>query len=82
MDNRVIACHIASRVFEKAVEENLKIGNKKMLEIQEMPGNEKDRNKELKKYISSNMWDPTYKPLVYQRSIQPTNTNPWFTSES
>ena len=67
VDNREIACHIASRVFEKAVEEKLKIGNKEMMEIQETVGNEKDRLKQMKKYINSKMWDPNYKPLVYQR---------------
>ena len=68
VDNRDVACHIAARVFEKAVEEKLKIGNKDMLEIYGTLGNEKKRTEELKKYIHSKMWYPTYKPLVYQRS--------------
>ena len=62
VDNREIACHLAARVFEKAVEENLKIGNKEMLEILAKLGNEG-----VKEYINSKMWYPTYKPLVYQR---------------
>ena len=62
VDNREIACHLAARVFEKAVEEKLKIGNKEMLEIHAKLGNEG-----VKEYINSKMWYPTYKPLVYQR---------------
>ena len=62
VDNREIACHLAARVFEKAVEEKLKVGNKEMLEIHAKLGNEG-----VKEYINSKMWYPTYKPLVYQR---------------
>ena len=62
VDNREIACHLAARVFEKAVQEKLKIGNKEMLEIHAKLGNEG-----VKEYINSKMWYPTYKPLVYQR---------------
>ena len=62
VDNREIACHLAARVFEKAVQEKLKIGNKEMLEIHAKLGNEG-----VKEYINSKMWYPTYKPLVYRR---------------
>jgi len=57
---REIAVHIAGRVFEQAVEENLKIGNKVMLEHYEQGG-----LTEVKEYIYSKMWYPNYKPLVY-----------------
>jgi len=57
---REIAAHIAARVFEQAVEENLKIGNKVMLGRFE-PGD----LTELKEYIYSKMWYPNYRPLVY-----------------
>ena len=62
VDNREIACHLAARVFEKAVEEKLKIGNKDMLEIHAKLG-----NKGVKEYINSKMWYPTHKPLAYQQ---------------
>merc|ERR1712079_367403 len=57
---REIAAHIAARVFEQAVEENLKIGNKVMLDHFEQGG-----MSDLKKYIYSKMWYPDYRPLVY-----------------
>merc|ERR1719219_2049397 len=57
---REIAAHIAARVFEQAVEENLKIGNKVMLDHFDQGG-----MAQLKEYIYSKMWYPNYKPLVY-----------------
>jgi len=57
---REIAAHIAGRVFEQAVEEKLKVGNKVMLDHYEQGGLE-----EVKEYIYSKMWYPNYKPLVY-----------------
>merc|ERR1711879_1078195 len=55
---REIACHLAARVFEQAVEENLVIQNKIMLEAYTHGG-----EKELKAYIYSKMWYPNYRPL-------------------
>jgi len=60
VDIREIACHLAAKVFQQAVEENLVISNKKMLEALEHGG-----EPELKKYIYSKMWYPDYRPLVY-----------------
>merc|ERR1719291_748895 len=61
VDIRGIAAHLAARVFEQAVEENLKISNKVMLEAYDKGGMEG-----LKQYIYSKMWYPHYRPLVYQ----------------
>merc|ERR1719208_550235 len=59
VDIREIACHLAAKVFEQAVEENL-ISNKVMLEALKHGG-----LPELKEYIYSKMWHPNYRPLVY-----------------
>merc|ERR1719233_221465 len=50
---REIGAHLAAKVFEQAVEENLKIGNKVMLEAYQHGG-----YPELKAYIYSKMWYP------------------------
>jgi len=60
VDIREIAAHLAANVFEQAVEENLKIANKEMLESYNHGG-----LPELKTYIYSKMWYPTYRPLVH-----------------
>jgi len=60
VDIREIACHLAAKVFIQAIDENLVISNKVMLEAFEHGGEE-----ELKKYIYSKMWYPDYRPLVY-----------------
>ena len=60
VDIREIACHLAAKVFIQAIEENLVITNKVMLETYTHGGEE-----ELKKYIYSKMWYPDYRPLVY-----------------
>jgi len=57
---REIAAHLAAKVFIQAVEENLVIQNKIMLEAYTHGGEE-----ELKTYIYSKMWYPNYRPLVY-----------------
>jgi len=57
---REIAAHLAANVFEQAVEENLKIANKEMLESYHHGG-----MAELKAYIYSKMWYPNYRPLVH-----------------
>jgi len=57
---REIAAHLAANVFEQAVEENLKIANKEMLESYKHGG-----LAELKTYIYSKMWYPNYRPLVH-----------------
>jgi len=57
---REIGAHLAAKVFEQAVEENLKIGNKVMLEAYQHGG-----YPELKAYIYSKMWYPNYRPLVH-----------------
>jgi len=62
VDIRELACHLAARVFEQAVEENLKINNKTMLEHYDKLG-----VAGLKDYIYSKMWNPNYRPLVYMR---------------
>ena len=62
VDIRELACHLAARVFEQAVEENLKINNKVMLENYDKLG-----FAGLKDYIYSKMWYPNYRPLVYMR---------------
>merc|ERR1719245_2676458 len=55
VDIREIACHLAAKVFIQAIEENLVITNKVMLEAYTHGGEE-----ELKKYIYSKMWYPDY----------------------
>jgi len=57
---REIGAHLAAKVFEQAVQENLKIGNKVMLESYQHGG-----YPELKAYIYSKMWYPNYRPLVH-----------------
>merc|ERR1711892_1337993 len=57
---REIGAHLAAKVFEQAVQENLKIGNKQMLESYHHGG-----LTELKAYIYSKMWFPDYRPLVH-----------------
>jgi len=59
-DIREISCHLAARVFEQALEENLKVGNREMYEAYKYGGME-----DLKKYIYRKMWYPDYRPLVY-----------------
>jgi len=60
VDIREIACHLAAKVFEQAVEEKLVISNKVMLEALQHGG-----LPELKNYIYSKMWYPDYRPLVF-----------------
>merc|ERR550519_1128787 len=60
VDIREIGAHLAAQVFEQAVQENLKIGNKAMLESYHHGG-----YPELKAYIYSKMWYPNYRPLVH-----------------
>jgi len=60
VDIREIGAHLAAQVFEQAVQENLKIGNKDMLESYHHGG-----YPELKAYIYSKMWYPNYRPLVH-----------------
>eukprot|EP00092_Neocalanus_flemingeri_P007799 GFUD01008420.1.p1 GENE.GFUD01008420.1~~GFUD01008420.1.p1 ORF type:complete len:638 (+),score=163.08 GFUD01008420.1:104-2017(+) len=57
---REIGAHLAAKVFEQGVQENLKIGNKEMLEAYQHGG-----LPELKTYIYSKMWFPNYRPLVH-----------------
>jgi malate dehydrogenase (decarboxylating) len=59
-DIREIACHLAYRVFEQAIADGIKPGNKEMVEALQHGGPE-----ELKEYIYSKMWYPEYRPLVY-----------------
>ena len=78
VDIREIACHLAAKVFEQAVEENL------VVSCPSSPNGLKSYNSifqisnkvmlealkhgglpELKEYIYSKMWHPNYRPLVY-----------------
>jgi len=62
VDIRDIAAHLATRVFEQAIDENLKIGNNEMLEIYEKGG-----DTAVKEYIlHQKMWWPYYRALVYR----------------
>ena len=78
VDIRGIAAHLAARVFEQAVEENLKISNKvrmvgvvfvvsivTMLMQVMLEAYDKGGMEGLKQYIYSKMWYPDYRPLVY-----------------
>ena len=78
VDIRGIAAHLAARVFEQAVEENLKISNKvrmvgvvfvvlivTMRQVM-LEAYDKGGMEGLKQYIYSKMWYPHYRPLVYQ----------------
>ena len=80
VDIRGIAAHLAARVFEQAVEENLKISNKvrmvgtvfvvsivTMLMQVMLEAYDKGGMEGLKQYIYSKMWYPHYRPLVYQQ---------------
>lgn len=58
---REIACHLAAKVFEQALQEGLKGPNPVMVEAYEHGG-----LAELKTYIYSKMWYPNYRPLVFQ----------------
>jgi len=60
MDIRKISAHLAMRVIQQAIDEGLKIGNKKCLEALEISGEEG-----LEEYIWSKIWFPDYRPLVY-----------------
>ncbi|CAB4057405.1 E1.1.1.39 [Lepeophtheirus salmonis] len=60
VDIHEIAVHLATRVFEQAMDENLPIGNKIALEARIKGGEDG-----LKDYIRSKMWRPEYRPLVY-----------------
>jgi len=57
---REVSCHLACRVIEQAIAEDIKIGNKVAYE-RFMEGGPHA----LKEYIRSKMWDPVYRPLVY-----------------
>jgi len=60
-DIRELGCHLAARVFEKAVKEKSALHmNREMLEHFQHGGME-----ELKSYIRSKMWMPNYRPLVF-----------------
>jgi hypothetical protein len=56
---REIACHLAARVFQMAVEEGIRPANKQMLAAHD------EGLDSLKDYIHSKMWYPDYRPLVY-----------------
>merc|ERR1719341_1169329 len=57
---REISAHLAARVFEQAVEEGVKPGNRQMVMAYDEGGID-----QLKEYIYSKMWYPDYRPLVY-----------------
>jgi len=57
---REISAHLAARVFEQAVEEGVKPGNRQMVMAYQEGGID-----QLKEYIYSKMWYPDYRPLVY-----------------
>jgi malic enzyme len=59
-DIREISCHLAYKVFEQALEEGIKPGNKQMVDALQHGGED-----EIKEYIYSKMWYPDYRPLVY-----------------
>ena len=75
---REIAAHLAARVFEQAVEENLKVsclvsrfGHITVFSLQisnkvMLEAYDKGGLSGLKDYIYSKMWYPNYRPLVYQ----------------
>jgi len=60
-DIREISCHLAALVFIQATKEGVKHVNKEMLESFTHGGYE-----ELKQYIYSKMWNPSYRPLVHR----------------
>merc|ERR1719312_705366 len=60
VDIREVSCHLAAKVFEKALEEGLKRPNTVMVEAYQHGG-----YPELKAYIYSKMWYPNYRPLVH-----------------
>ncbi|XP_023348002.1 NAD-dependent malic enzyme 59 kDa isoform, mitochondrial isoform X2 [Eurytemora carolleeae] len=59
-DIRDISCHLAARVFEQAINDGIKAGNKLMFDAYNEGGLDG-----LKEYIHSKMWVPDYRPLVY-----------------
>merc|ERR1719228_1997462 len=59
-DIRAIAAHLATKVMMQALEEGIKLGNRKAYEALQEGGEEG-----LKEYIYSKMWNPEYRPLVY-----------------
>jgi len=59
-DIREISCHLALRVIQQALDENLKVNNKQIHEALEVNGEEG-----LREYIRSKMWYPEYRQLVY-----------------
>jgi len=59
-DIREISCHLALRVIQQALDENLKVNNKHIHEALESNGEEG-----LREYIRSKMWYPEYRQLVY-----------------
>jgi malate dehydrogenase (decarboxylating) len=59
-DIREISLHLALRVIQQAIDENLKVSNKQIHEALEVGGEEG-----LREYIHSKMWYPDYRPLVY-----------------
>lgn len=59
-DIRAIAAHLATKVMIQALEEGIKLGNRKAYEALQEGGEEG-----LKEYIYSKMWNPEYRPLVY-----------------
>jgi len=61
VDIREIACHLAAKVFEQALDEGLTVSNKEMKEHYEHGGME-----ELKTYIYRKMWYPYYRPFVFR----------------
>merc|ERR1719232_545267 len=59
-DIREISSHLALRVIQQALDENLKVNNKHIHEALESNGEEG-----LREYIRSKMWYPEYRQLVY-----------------
>lgn len=57
---REVSCHLACRVIEQAIAEDIRIGNKVAYERFTEGG-----APALKEYIRSKMWNPVYRPLVY-----------------
>jgi len=57
---REVSLHLACRVIEQAISEDIKIGNKEAFEKYNEGG-----SPALKEYIRSKMWNPVYRPLVY-----------------
>lgn len=64
-DIRAISAHLALRVIQQALDENLKSGTIKVNNKQIYEALETNGEEGLKEYIHSKMWSPDYRPLVY-----------------